>query len=139
MNIIAPCGIICDICLGFQRNKNKCVGCNNTGSKPNHCENCRIKVCSEKNVKDKIFCIYCSEFPCKLISHLDTRYRNKYNESPIQNLEKISKIGLKSFLKSEKEKWTCTQCGQLLCVHRNVCLNCGETNKYFISHKRSNK
>lgn len=27
---IAPCGVICDICLGYQREKNKCVGCLNT-------------------------------------------------------------------------------------------------------------
>lgn len=139
MNIIAPCGIICDICLGFQRDKNKCVGCNNTGFKPVHCENCNIKLCSEKNIKEKFFCVYCSDFPCKLIKHLDNRYKTKYNESPIQNLESIAKNGLKAFIEIENKKWTCAQCGALLCVHRNECLKCGAKNKYFISHKRIKK
>ena len=136
MNTIAPCGIICTICSGFQRDKNKCVGCNNTGFKPIHCENCRIKLCSKEKVKEKVFCIYCSDFPCKLIKHLDNRYKSKYSESPIQNLENIARSGLKNFIESEKIKWTCTQCGNLLCVHKNVCLNCGATNKYFITHKK---
>ncbi|NLD27102.1 MAG: DUF3795 domain-containing protein [Acholeplasmataceae bacterium] len=139
MNIIAPCGIICDICLGFQTNKNKCVGCNNTGFKPVHCEKCNIKLCSEKNIKDNFFCVYCFDFPCKLIKHLDKRYKTKYNESPIQNLENIAKNGLEAFIEIENKKWTCIQCGTLLCVHRNECLKCGAKNKYFISHERIKK
>jgi len=69
---IAPCGVICDICLAFQRSKNKCVGCNNFGNKLHHCSVCRIITCPEKNGNEK-----------------------------------------------------------LLCVHRDVCLNCGSENKYF--------
>lgn len=135
MNTVAPCGIICDICLGFQRRKNRCAGCTNTGFKPDHCNNCRIKLCSEERVKDGRYCIYCSEFPCKLIKHLDKRYTTKYNESPIQNLKTISRIGIHGFINSEKEKWTCMQCGNLLCVHRDACLNCGAINRHFITHK----
>jgi hypothetical protein len=51
---IAPCGIICDICLGSQRKKNKCAGCNNTGNKAFHCEKCSIKLCPEKNGDEKL-------------------------------------------------------------------------------------
>ncbi|MBN1500162.1 MAG: DUF3795 domain-containing protein [Spirochaetes bacterium] len=137
---IAPCGIICDICFGFQRDKNKCVGCNNDGFKPGHCNDCRIKLCCEEKVKVKEkFCIYCNDFPCRLIKHLDDRYRTKYNESPVQNLISISGDGLEKFIKTEKEKWTCTQCGKLLCVHRDNCMNCGAANKYFISHRGNKK
>lgn len=139
MNNIAPCGIICDICLGFQRDKNKCVGCNNTGFKPTHCNNCRIKLCCEEKVKENKYCVYCNDFPCKLIKHLDNRYKAKYNESPIQNLITISRIGLDDFLKSERDKWKCTRCGKLLCVHRNDCMNCGAINKNFSSHKGKKK
>ncbi len=139
MNTIAPCGIICDICSGFQREKNKCVGCNNVGFKPIHCNNCRIKLCCKEKVKENQYCIYCTEFPCKLIKHLDKRYKTKYNESPIENLKTILKIGIKNFIKSENDKWTCTQCGNLLCVHKNVCMNCGATNQYFITHEKGSK
>lgn len=40
---IAPCGVICDLCLGFQRSKNKCAGCNNADNKPYHCTVCKLK------------------------------------------------------------------------------------------------
>jgi len=51
---IAPCGLICDICLGLQREKNKCAGCTNTGYKPFHCDACRIKLCAECDCEDCI-------------------------------------------------------------------------------------
>ena len=137
MKTIAPCGIICDICLGFQRDKNKCVGCNTTGFKPFHCDTCSIKFCPEKKGNNTLLCVHCSKFPCKRIKNLDKRYRTKYNESPIQTLQSISEVGLKSVIKPEKEKWTCSKCGKLLCVHRDVCLHCGARNKYFISHKKN--
>jgi len=128
---IAPCGVICDICLAFQRSKNKCVGCNNTGNKPYHCTVCRIKTCPEKNGNDKLLCSECDKFPCKRIKDLDKRYIKKYGESPVNNLLKIKEIGLDEFIKLERKNWICENCGQLLCVHRNICLNCGSENKYF--------
>lgn len=130
---IAPCGVICDICLGFQRSKNKCVGCNNTGNKPYHCTVCSIKTCSEKNGNEKLLCYDCIKFPCRRIKDLDKRYTIKYGESPIQNLFKIKEIGLDSFIATEIEKWKCSNCGDLLCVHSQVCLKCSKTNKYFPS------
>jgi hypothetical protein len=133
MNIasIAPCGVICDICLGFQRDKNTCVGCNNIGNKPYHCTVCSIKSCAEKRGNEKLLCYDCAKFPCRRIKNLDKRYITKYGESPIQNLEKIKEIGLDSFINREKEKWKCVECGHLLCVHREICLKCGYKNEYF--------
>lgn len=128
---IAPCGVICDICLGFQRSKNKCVGCNREGNKPYHCIVCSIKSCVEKNGNEKLLCNDCNQFPCRRIQNLDKRYINKYGESPIQNLMKIKEIGLNTFVKTEKEKWKCNTCGNLLCVHKAVCLICGAKNDYF--------
>jgi hypothetical protein len=132
--IIAPCGIICDLCLGFQREKNRCCGCNNIGNKPYHCTVCSIKTCSEKNGDEKLLCYDCAKFPCRRIKDLDKRYRLKYGESPIGNLTEIKEIGLAQFIEIEKEKWKCSQCGQLLCVHKEVCLSCGNKNKYFIAN-----
>ena len=128
---IAPCGVICDICLGFQRDKNKCVGCNQTGNKPYHCTVCSIKSCVEKKGNVKLLCNDCVKFPCRKIKNLDKRYITKYGESPIQNLKKIKEIGFDTFIKLEKEKWKCTQCGHLLCVHREICLICGYKNEHF--------
>ncbi len=129
---VAPCGVICDICLGFQRkNKNKCVGCNNIGYKPHHCEVCSIKGCPEKNGNEKLLCNECAKFPCERIKKLDKRYRTEYGESVIQNLQTISRIGIDSFIKQEEVKWKCSQCGNLLCVHRELCLVCGAKNEHF--------
>jgi hypothetical protein len=128
---IAPCGVICDLCLGFQRNKNKCVGCNSIGYKPYHCTVCSIKSCPEKKGNEALLCFDCTKFPCRRIKALDKRYILKYGESPIQNLKNIKEIGLTQFILTEKEKWKCSSCGQLLCVHKDVCLSCGNVNEYF--------
>lgn len=128
---IAPCGIICDICSGYQREKNKCAGCLNTGNKPHHCTVCSIKSCAEKKGNEELLCHECLKFPCKRIKDLDKRYTLKYGERPIQNLAGIKDTGLWQFIEIEKEKWKCDECGQLLCVHREVCLSCGNKNKYF--------
>lgn len=133
---VAPCGVICEICLGYQREKNKCVGCLNTGNKPNHCTVCSVKTCNKKLGNEKLLCSECSKFPCRRIKDLDKRYISKYGESPIQNLNKLKEIGLQNFIDIEKKKWKCGKCGQLLCVHRETCLRCGNANELFPSIKR---
>jgi hypothetical protein len=127
---IAPCGVICDLCSSFQKDKNKCVGCNNTGNKPNHCIKCRIKQCSEKE-NEETLCIKCNNFPCKYIKNLDKRYKTKYGESPVENLQNVSRIGMDGFIKEMEIKWKCSKCGKLLCVHKNTCLSCETENKYY--------
>jgi len=52
---ITPSGVICDIWLWFQRDKNKCANSNHTGNKPYHCTVCSIKSCVEKNGNDEFF------------------------------------------------------------------------------------
>jgi hypothetical protein len=128
---IAPCGVNCDLCYGFQREKNQCVGCNNTGYKPYHCTVCSIKTCVEKKGNELLLCVECPKFPCRRIKDLDKRYTLKYGESPIQNFQLIKEIGIEQFIEQEKEKWICGQCGELLCVHKDVCLICGHKNEYF--------
>lgn len=93
---IAPCGVICDICQGFQRSKNKCGGCNSNGNKPYHSTVCSIKFCAEKGGNENLLCIECVKFPCRRIRDLDKRYTIKYVESPIQNLLKIKETGFDS-------------------------------------------
>jgi len=133
---IALCGVICDICLGYQRGKNKCAGCLSTGNKVHYCTVCSIKLCPEKKGNEELLCYECIKFPCRRIKDLNKRYTLKYGESPIQNLEKIKEIGLQPFTEIEKEKWKCSKCGQLLCVHREVCLHCGNKNEYFPQIKK---
>jgi hypothetical protein len=86
---------------------------------------CSIKSCPEKEGNEDLLCIECKKFPCRRIRDLDKRYITKYGESPVQNLQSIADIGLEKFIEIENEKWTCPECGHLLCVHRNTCLVCG--------------
>ena len=120
----------CALCLGFQREKNRCSGCNaKEGNKVNYCYVCKIKHCTEHNHTESDFCYSCDKFPCKRIKQLDRRYRTKYGMSMIQNLRIIDSHGINYFADKQTKKWTCRKCGSLLSVHRDVCRNCGSTNK----------
>ncbi|MCF7948985.1 MAG: DUF3795 domain-containing protein [Spirochaetia bacterium] len=135
-NSIAPCGVICDLCLAFQRPKNTCVGCTADGNKPYHCTVCSIKACPEKQGNPASLCIECAKFPCRRIRNLNTRYTTKYGESPIDNLHSIQANGLAEFLRRAVEQWKCRHCGRLLCVHRETCLHCGARNSNFPETRR---
>lgn len=71
-------------------------------------------------------CFNCSKFPCARLRKLDERYRTKYGMSMIANLEEINAIGIDAFVKQERRRWACPQCGSLICVHRPNCLSCGQ-------------
>ena len=124
--LIAPCGMNCRLCVAYTREKNPCPGCRfDSRAKPVTRFTCRIKKC--KNLAhDKVaYCFSCDQFPCDRLKHLDKRYCTKYGMSMIGNLMQIKKIGIRRFIRSEKEKWTCPSCKQLLCVHKPECLHCG--------------
>jgi hypothetical protein len=125
-SLIAPCGMNCGLCYAFHRDKNKCTGCNSTGlTKPSSCTNCSIKNCSLlKSDYDK-YCYSCKKYPCAHLKSLDKRYRLKYGMSMLENLNSIKAVGIRNFLKQEKIKWKCPSCGNILCVHNEVCPVCG--------------
>ena len=126
-SLIAPCGGNCGICLAYLREKNKCPGCRAADTnKAITVLRCKIKNC-EVIQKGKVkYCFGCDNFPCKNLKHLDKRYRTKYNMSMIENLENIKKFGIREFVKNEKIRWACSQCGGTICVHRGYCYNCGK-------------
>jgi hypothetical protein len=125
--LIAPCGMNCGICMAKLRQKNKCPGCRGKDDgKPVTRLGCKIKSCENLNSK---FCYTCVDFPCLKLKKLDKRYRIKYNMSMIENLEYIKKYGVVAFLDSENVKWTCSECGGVICVHKGLCSNCGKRKK----------
>ena len=123
--LIAPCGMNCALCLGFQREKNKCNGCNGADKlKLNSCRICSITKCvKSKKIR---YCFECDKLPCTRMKQLDKRYRTKYGMSMIENLEYIKKYGIRKFINQQNKKWKCKKCNSLLCVHRDFCLNCGK-------------
>jgi hypothetical protein len=135
---IAPCGVICDICSGFQRDKNKknyCIGCRREGIKPAHCKKCVIKNCPEKNGNTNELCIDCNIFPCRRIKNLHKRYLTRYNEDINENMKLYKDNGIKTFVKIMEEKWKCKNCGKLLCVHKELCLHCEKNNPNHIKNR----
>jgi hypothetical protein len=119
--LIAACGMNCAICLAFLREKNRCEGCWSPERKCN--KNCTIDSCVRREGK---FCFTCDSFPCKRLLQLDSRYRKKYGMSMIKNLELIQSEGIRNFIRTEKNRWTCSVCGRTICVHRGCCFSCGE-------------
>ena len=128
MMLIAPCGMNCRLCAAYAREKNPCPGCRGDDrGKPKTRLTCRIKTC-EKTVQLGIrYCAGCDGFPCDRLNHLDERYRSKYGMSMIENLVNIKRVGIRQFIKNEKEKWACPKCGEMLCVHEPQCLACDHT------------
>jgi hypothetical protein len=124
--LIAPCGINCSVCSGFLRKKNPCGGCLTVGlHMPTYCATCRIKFCEEHDNASFTYCYECKKFPCVKIKKLHKRYSGKYHLNLIGNSEIIRDEGMKSFLAKESKKWTCAQCGAVLCVHKEACMTCG--------------
>jgi hypothetical protein len=123
--LIAPCGMNCGICLGFQREKNRCEGCtSNSDKKPNYCKTCVIKNCALLNETESKFCYECITYPCKRLKQLDKRYRTRYAMSMLENLNFIKTSGLNAFLTNESIRWKCITCDGYMCVHRGYCLRC---------------
>ena len=86
---------------------------------------CRIKHCEKMVTSEGKYCFICDSFPCARLSHLDKRYRTKYGMSMVDNLESIKKLGIRHFVRNEMERWTCPECGDIICVHKPQCLYCG--------------
>ena len=128
-NIIASCGINCTVCYAYQRTKNKCSGCNSKEdtNKPNHCKKCSIKYCTSKQINE--LCNSCTNFPCSRLKQLDKRYKLKYRQSLIDNLNTINEIGINDFIKQDNKKWQCPECKNLLSTHKDNCLYCGALNE----------
>lgn len=124
-SLIAPCGMNCAVCSGFLREKNKCPGCNSESiHKPKYCISCKIKNCDLLRDTNSKFCYDCKKIPCARLKQLDKRYRTKYAMSMIENLNFIKESGTDKFIESEIKRWTCTICGETICVHRGYCLTC---------------
>lgn len=138
--LIAPCGMNCSLCINYQfrdKDLNKkgfhrtyCPGCIPRGK---HCTYMG-KQCSSMATGEFRFCFECPQFPCKSLKNLDKRYRTKYHMSMLKNLEFIKTWGITRFLKSEETKWTCPTCGDVVCCHNGLCLNCQQD--FFLQNKK---
>lgn len=124
--MIAPCGMNCGLCIGHLRKRKPCSGClgNSDINKPDGCKSCTVVTCEHLSKTESGFCYECPKYPCRRLKTLDKRYSTKYGMSMFENLAFIKENGFENFLKSEEKKWTCSNCGSGLSVHRDNCLIC---------------
>jgi hypothetical protein len=129
--LIAPCGMNSALCASYLAMKNDLK---TTGIMKTYCAGCRPRGKNCAFLKKKCdllgngrvqYCYECSEFPCRSLKQLDTRYRTLYRMSMIENLEYIREHGIKNLLEREEEKWRCPECGGTICCHNGICFSCG--------------
>ncbi|MDD3718803.1 MAG: DUF3795 domain-containing protein [Actinomycetota bacterium] len=128
VSLVAPCGMNCRICYAFLRERNRCPGCRGPDAgKPVSCRDCIIKNCITFRGSKARYCFECERVPCDRLKRLDKRYRTKYRMSMLDNLENIKARGIRAFIRLEEERWTCTDCGGTINVHKGCCHDCGGT------------
>ena len=121
MKLIAPCGMDCAICTMHLREKKRCEGCYS----PGRIERRQCALFSCEHIQGR--CGHtCDDYPCKRLRQMDKRYRTRYHMSIIGNLQEIRDHGIRNFVKSERERWTCRICGGVINVHRGCCASCGK-------------
>jgi hypothetical protein len=108
--------------------KDKCPGCRGGDTnKTKTVIECIIVNCDNLKETGSKFCSQkCEKYPCQRLRNLDKRYRTKYHMSMIENLENIQKSGIRAFVRNEKVRWACSECGGIICVHRGCCSDCGK-------------
>ncbi|MCK5311853.1 MAG: DUF3795 domain-containing protein [Desulfobacteraceae bacterium] len=137
-DLIAYCGLYCGACsfkVAFDQNEREhikqmpekynkfrdrplefCPGCR----LENHCGKCDIKDFAEE--KKVAYCSRCSEFPCEKL----TKFNNDgipHHSKAIENLKLLEKIGVKKWLASQGNEWTCG-CGTKYSWYLKSCKVC---------------
>jgi hypothetical protein len=130
-DLIAPCGMNCGICKAFflaysrgvPKQRGKVTHC--TGCIPRN-KNCFIKRGCKKLAKNEVrFCFECEVLPCKNLDRVDRRYRQRYGMSMVENLRELKEKGVEEFLRIQREKYRCPECGDVVSVHDGKCYVCG--------------
>lgn len=123
LELIAPCGMNCNLCSAFLREEKyivKCPGCRaDDHYKPRSCAKCIINHCEILKQNQWQYCSsQCPQFACNRLKNIDRRYRTKYGMSMIDNLNDIEKRGIRAFIAQEEKKWI--KGDQIFCVHKKV-------------------
>lgn len=116
--LIAPCGMNCNICMAYLRDRNTCPGCRKIDAcESSYGRKCIIRSCPILKKNNWKYCSdICEKFPCKRLKGLDKRYGTKYEMSMIENLQNIKIFGIRKFIEKEKKRWI--EGNKIYCVHK---------------------
>ena len=130
--LIAHCGMNCRICLAYfgytstgKKRKMICIGCKQTDKSCGHLK----KYCKILTKNEVEYCYQCNDFSCNQLQKLDSKYRERYDMSMIENLEYIRDNGMDNFLGKQEKKYQCPECGGVICVHNRKCYSCENSNE----------
>ncbi len=105
-DMVAPCGLDCNICAQALNEANPCPGCNGPNDgKPEFCaEHCGIILCSKRKENGYKYCDECPDYPSGDVMEKENRYTTQYphRESPLENLRMIREKGMDAFLEYER-------------------------------------
>ena len=125
---LAPCGVYCGACPSYGKS---CKGCSAEDIKQQRKTKwyCKIRTCCYEKGLD--FCIYCEEFPCKIIQkkllsthHNDPRYTYRFEIPAI--FPKLKDMTISEYLEFQKQRWLCNGCGELIHFYHYKCSHCGK-------------
>jgi hypothetical protein len=110
-----PCGLYCGAC-----GAEDCGGCR-SDIIDEYVKCCKFRVCARENDLD--FCCFCSEYPCRELKEF-TRDEWPHHWTMEPNLQFIKENGLKKWLESQKQEWSCRSCGKAIYWYQKKC-GCG--------------
>ena len=100
--MVAPCGLDCNICSQALLEKDPCQGCNGPADhKPEFCAMyCGIFLCRKRRENGYKYCDECPDYPCEDVMEKENRYTSQYphRKSPLENLQMIREKGWTHFL-----------------------------------------
>ena len=126
---LAPCGVYCGACPSFDKT---CNGCASDDKNQDRCSkwSCKIRDCCY-NQKGLDYCIYCEQFPCKIInkklfsSHKgDPRYTYRYEIPDV--FIRLKNMGVKKYLDFQIQRWKCKVCDGTIQFYLYKCNKCGK-------------
>lgn len=126
-DVIAPCGIYCDVCPSYEKT---CNGCGSVDPNQKRISkwSCKIRMCcmDHQNLR---YCYQCTDFPCKVLKKLQQSHpgnpKFSYRHEMLDNLDDLKRLGERQWIQLQKKKWTCPKCKGKLLFYANQCPTCG--------------
>ena len=119
----AICGLFCGTCPSYP---DECGGCLSNRIAPG-CDTCGngFRSCAKEHGITR--CFECGEFPCtrlKVFSKKHIVNNICHHEHVIDDLDKMSKIGVETWVKEQTNAYTCPGCGYLIPWFERSCARC---------------